>query len=338
MKPSIIGNIARPRKNQFLNWSRDHESSIQRAAAVAKSTVVLGPNGYEIIANSAQDDGVEGFLVRRHETLATIENVSINEKPPKRILKIYNPLRTKTKGDSRARYEFLYSQIIEKLEGFEVRNEDAISSANSYSKIFEKLEELKVVEAQSLYYLGSYLSSGEVERPKKYVPSEELVTIVRNSNVRRQGELEILSKDNKIALDEDAVALNFMYEGELTNHSSEKIRTYIYNSVRGFLATIGQGLAYGDGESAVLGKDGELLEVVLAGFRHRIPVMLKDAGVFSAQLYKDLEKAARYDLLNSEFGKLTMQDNVLSVKRIKSVIPASERAGKRERAEIARLG
>ena len=225
----------------------------------------------------------------------------------------YDILRNKTKSDERARYAFICEQINEKL-----LSRDWAFHKNSPDLLFN--------------------STNEIGRPTKYIPSDELVNIVRNSILRKQSELESIAAEGRVVPDEESSPFRFANDHERPQDSKEVIRNFISNSVDGFLATIGQGLAYGDGETAVLSKNGELLDFVLAGFRHRIPVMLKDAGHFSIQLYKDLFKAAYNNLLNSEFGELILQDNTLVVKRIKTITPASERLKGRTRAKINRIG
>lgn len=309
-------NLLEKRKNQFLAWSQFKDCHVERTNAYTNKAGV--PVTWEVSHlnfDPQQIGSAEELAYYQCDLIRSATNVV--------VLKTnwlasefhnYYLLRVKTKGHERARYDFLREQISEKLVSLDSRPSVLPPATTPYS-----LEETN-------------------SRPTKYIPSDELVSIVRTSIWRRQEELKSMFQDDMVVLDEDSAALHFMYERNPSTESVEGIGTFISDSVRGFLATIGQGMAYGDGELTILSKNGELLEVVLAGFKHRIPVMLKDAGIFSTQLYKDLVQAAQNNLLKSEFGELKIKDSELVLQRLKTVIPASERVGRRDRAAIARLG
>lgn len=115
----------------------------------------------------------------------------------------------------------------------------------------------------------------------------------------------------------------------------ENIESLIYRSVTGFLATIAQGLAYGDGQYAVLGENGQLSSNVLEGFLVRLPIK-NNIETFNKTLYENLVQAANHNQINNEFGKLVRHQDKLIIERIKVI--EKKDTNKIKRAVINRIG
>lgn len=149
----------------------------------------------------------------------------------------------------------------------------------------------------------------------KYQPSYELINVVKE-NIEENKSINIFTQ-------------------QVVNITEEQVSQLISHAITGFLATISQGLAYGDGQYALLSNNNVLDNSFLQGVLIRIPVT-KNIQLFSQLLYKDLMVAAKEEVITSEFGKLVMKNNELTLERIK-VIPPKDNS-KIKRAEVNRLG
>lgn len=159
--------------------------------------------------------------------------------------------------------------------------------------------------------LKTHEISNELLKNKSYIPDNKLIEIM-------------ISKEAKMQYDNSIVNLY------------DSVATCIARSVQGFFATIAQGLAYGDGQYAVLSENNALTDLVIKGFEHRLKVANIEQPHFYELLYIDLIKAAQEHTISSEFGQLVIKDKVLTIERTKVIEPKIRDDSKR--AKISRIG
>lgn len=151
----------------------------------------------------------------------------------------------------------------------------------------------------------------------KYIPSEKLVDLLYSSIIaHKKTTINIFSIDN--------------------NPTKQELANYLHNNVQGFFATLSQGLAYGDAETFLASKEGQLTEDVILGFMQRMPIVEEYQNDFHKQLYIDIVKAAENECLTNEFGKVMLQDNNIVIQRIKTI--DTKNTHQKERGRIVRIG
>lgn len=108
---------------------------------------------------------------------------------------------------------------------------------------------------------------------------------------------------------------NFLLQKKYCSYA--ELEHLISNSIGGFLATISQGLAYGDPDNYLLGKDGSLDESFLKGVFFRIPISQQDQEKFAHALYSSLIQTVSHTEIKSEFGQLIFKNDCITRKNLK---------------------
>ncbi len=152
--------------------------------------------------------------------------------------------------------------------------------------------------------------------PLEYVPSDELVNLVRESIER-----DWLEQSNRRSENQTGLEPPPMMGEEFRNQYAlnDSIRKSVASAVVNFLTTIGRGLARGQESVFPLTANGALTEEVLRGFVFRIPVGLHYLNSFSKYIYKDLIRSAAHRTLDSQYAKLDVTANDLVLSRTKTV-------------------
>lgn len=171
----------------------------------------------------------------------------------------------------------------------------------------EEFETIKrIIEKCSFNVARGTKTARVSEAPTEYVPSDDLVNLVRESMEKDQ-----LSRAHGSVSD----------GGELRKQyaMNEALRKQIAEAVTEFLATVGRGLARGENKTFSLTKGGDLSEAVLKAFVFRIPVGMRYLSSFSKYLYSDLLRFAPYKVLDNQYAKITVADQELILSRIKTI-------------------